>query len=283
MLGGALLLLAALAVVITSGGGPPAPTGHVAPTTAATSATGASTSATSASTASSAAGTVHATKATDGAPSLEAGVEPWQLAAPISREVLLAVGDRLRIVGGLSPAGSSLGTASWLDPRSGTVTAAGSLADVVHDGAGAQLGATSFVFGGGSPTTFATVQSLGPSAGTGRVAGQLPQPRSDLAAATVGRTVYLVGGYDGTTYEPSVLATDGRHPLQHRGHAQGARALPGGRRAGHTPSSRSAARPGAVPAAPSPPRPPFRRSTPPPTPAGSSAPFPKRCTARPRS
>ena len=111
------------------------------------------------------------------------------------------------------------------------MTAAGSLTDVVHDGAGAQLGATSFVFGGGSPTTFATVQSLGPSAGTGRVAGQLPQPRSDVAAATVGRTVYLVGGYDGTNYEPSVLATEGRHQLQYRGHAQGARALPGGRRA----------------------------------------------------
>ncbi len=210
VLGGALLLLAALVVVITSGSGRPAPTGHVAPTraaTSATSATGASTSATSTSPASVAAGTIHATRTSDGAPSLEAGVEPWQLAAPISREVLLAVGDRLRIVGGLSPAGSSLGTASWLDPRSGTVSAAGSLADVVHDGAGAQLGATSFVFGGGSPTTFATVQSLGPSAGTGRVAGELPQPRSDVAAAMVGRTVYLVGGYDGTTYEPSVLAT----------------------------------------------------------------------------
>ena len=92
------------------------------------------------------------------------------------------------------------------------MTAAGALPDVVHDGAGAQIGASTFVFGGGSPTTFATVQSLGPGAATGALAGQLPQPRSDLAAAALGRTVYLMGGYDGTTYEPSVLATsDGTH------------------------------------------------------------------------
>ncbi len=199
MLGGALALLAALLVVVTSGGGQPAPTRRVATTTAvAASATGAH------------AGRVH--KHTSGPASLEAGIEPWQLAAPISREALVAVGGRLRILGGLSPSGNSLGTASWLDPRSGTVTAAGSLAEVVHDGAGAQVGSSSFVFGGGSPTTFAAVQSLGPAAGTGGVAGQLPQPRSDLASATVGRTVYLVGGYDGATYEPSVLATaDGTH------------------------------------------------------------------------
>ena len=127
-------------------------------------------------------------------------------------EALVAVGGRLRILGGLSPSGSSLGAASWLDPRTGTETAAGSLAEVVHDGAGAQLGSASFVFGGGSPTTFAAVQSLQSATGKGGVAGQLPQPRSDLASATVGRTVYLVGGYDGTTYEPSVLATgDGSH------------------------------------------------------------------------
>jgi hypothetical protein len=125
----------------------------------------------------------------------------------------VTVGSRLRILGGLSPSGSSLNDASWLDPASGTVTAASSLADVVHDGAAAQIGATSYVFGGGSPDTFATVQSLGSAAGAGAgavagaVAGQLPQPRSDLATATVGRTVYIVGGYDGTTYEPSVLAT----------------------------------------------------------------------------
>ncbi len=195
VLGGALALLVALLVVVTSGGSQPAPARRVATTTTAASAVHA--------------GRVH--KHASGPPSLEAGVEPWQLGAPISREAVVAVGGRLRILGGLSPSSNSLAAASWLDPRSGTMTPAGSLAEVVHDGAGAQIGASSFVFGGGSPTTFAAVQSL-QGAGTGGVAGQLPQPRSDLAAATVGRTVYLVGGYDGTTYEPSVLATaDGSH------------------------------------------------------------------------
>ena len=105
---------------------------------------------------------------------------------------------------------------SWLDPASGTITPAGSLADVVHDAAGAQIGPSSYVFGGGSPDTFATVQSIGATAaaaaGPGVVAGQLPRPRSDLATATIGRAVYIVGGYDGTTYDPSVLTTtDGSH------------------------------------------------------------------------
>jgi hypothetical protein len=196
-----LALLVAV-VVVLSWGGNSAPTRHVVTAGAvgsATSITGAA-----------AKGRVHAKDS--GPPSLEAGVEPWQLGAPLSRESVVAVGGRLRIMGGLSPSGSSLGAASWLDTQSGTVNAAGALAQVVHDGAGAQLGTTSFVFGGGSPTTFAAVQSLPPTAGTGSVAGQLPQRRSDLAAVTVGGTVYLVGGYDGSTYEPTVLATsDGTH------------------------------------------------------------------------
>ena len=189
--------MVALLVVISSGGHP-APASHGTASTTVTSATAATASA---------AASKQPSRAASGPPSLEAGIEPWQLGAPLSREALVAVGERLRIVGGLSASGSSSGSASWLDPRSGTVTAAGSLPDVVHDGAGAQLGGSSFVFGGGSPTTFATVQSLGPAATTGAIAGRLPQPRSDLAAAALGQTVYLVGGYDGTTYEPSVLAT----------------------------------------------------------------------------
>ena len=207
-----LVLLVAALVVSLSSGSPPAPTRRSASTT--TAASGSSPGATAVSR--SPAARAHHDRATASrAPSLEAGIEPWQLAAPLSREVLVAVGNRLRILGGLSSSGSSLSGASWLDPGSGTVTASGTLTDVVHDGAGAQIGTASFVFGGGSPDTFATVQSLasaGGAGGTGTVAGHLPQPRSDLATATIGRTVYIVGGYDGTTYQPSVLATsDGTH------------------------------------------------------------------------
>jgi hypothetical protein len=203
-----LLLLVAVLVVTLSSGSRPAPTRSSASSSTTTTAASGSIAASGSPTA----GAHHGRTAAPGPPSLEAGIEPWQLAAPLSREALVAVGNRLRILGGLSLSGSSLSGASWLDPKSGAVTAAGSLADVVHDGAGAQIGAASFVFGGGSPDTFATVQSLGAAAPIGAVAGQLPQPRSDLATATIGRTVYIVGGYDGTTYEPSVLATvDGTH------------------------------------------------------------------------
>jgi hypothetical protein len=201
-LGFGVLLVAAAVVVLSAGSAPPTPTAAPIATTTSAATTASSSSAAAAS----------AATASSGPLSLEAGLEPWHLDAPLSREAVVAVGNRLRILGGLAASSSSLNSASWLDPRSGAVTAEGTLATVVHDGAGAQIGSSSFVFGGGSPNTFATVQSLGAAAATGAVAGQLPQPRSDVTAATVGRTVYLVGGYDGTTYEPSVLSTvDGAH------------------------------------------------------------------------
>jgi N-acetylneuraminic acid mutarotase len=204
------LVVAAVVVALSSGSSPPSRSSTSSSTsTPGTSAT-ASASGSSGARVSPGAGTHGERTTASGPPSLEAGIEPWQLAAPLSREALVAVGSRLRILGGLSPSGSSLNGAAWIDPASGTVTAAGTLATVVHDGAGAQIGTTSYVFGGGSPDTFATVQSLG--AGAGAVAGQLPRPRSDLATSTIGRAVYIVGGYDGATYDPSVLTTtDGTH------------------------------------------------------------------------
>ena len=94
-------------------------------------------------------------------PSLEAGVESWQLAAPLSRETVTTDHGQLRILGGLTPSGSSIGNVTSLDPATGTFTASGSLPAVVHDGGGATLGTSAFLFGGGSPNTFATVQSVG--------------------------------------------------------------------------------------------------------------------------
>ena len=160
-----------------------------------------------------------------GPPSLEAGIEPWQLAGPLSRETVTADQGQLRVLGGLLPSGSSVAGVYALDPTTGASTSLGTLAAPVHDGAGAVLGTSSFVFGGGSPTTVPTVQafpsSLSPAGSTiGQAVAHLPQPRSDLAVATItsGRrshpttTAYLVGGYDGTNYLPTVLATtDGVH------------------------------------------------------------------------
>ena len=165
------------------------------------------------------------TNSSTAAPSLEAGSEPWQLAAPLSRETVTTDHGQLRILGGLTPSGSSIGSVTSLDPATGTFTASGSLPAVVHDGGGATLGTSSFIFGGGSPNTFATVQSVSQpptassAAAPSQVVGQLPQPRSDLAVASItssgshpSTTLYIVGGYDGTNYLPTVLATsDGSH------------------------------------------------------------------------
>jgi PQQ-like domain len=156
-----------------------------------------------------------------GPSSIEAGIEAWPLAAPLSRESVVADGSGLTVLGGITAAGSSLPTVSTIAPATGAVVPTAGLADPVHDAASATIGRTTFVFGGGSPNTVATVQAvttpaLPPTAGTpGTVVGRLPQPRSDLAVATMtsgdgahaATTAYLVGGYTGTTYLPGVLAT----------------------------------------------------------------------------
>ncbi len=161
----------------------------------------------------------HAT-GSSGPPSIEAGVEPWQLAAPVSRESVVSDGSGLVALGGLAASGASVATVTTIDPKSGAMTAAGTLADPVHDASAASLGHSTYVFGGGSPDTVATVQSVrtpavppsGPQPGS--VVGSLPAPRSDLATATTTgsnrrgpATAFVVGGYDGTTWLPSVLAT----------------------------------------------------------------------------
>jgi hypothetical protein len=155
-----------------------------------------------------------------GPESIEAGVESWQIPVPVSRETVVAGTNGLTILGGINPSGDSLGTVSTVNVQTGAVTTVGSLASAVHDAAGTVIGHSTYVFGGGSPDTVATIQSY-PSAptgpgGAGVVVSHLPQPRSDLTVATVtqvanGRsstTSYVVGGYDGATYLPSVLATD---------------------------------------------------------------------------
>jgi outer membrane protein assembly factor BamB len=135
---------------------------------------------------------------------------PWRLPAAVSRSVVLPAGSDLLVAGGLTAAQTSATGVVLLDPASGQLTSQGSLAAPTHDAAGAQIGGTGFVFGGGAASTVATVQQLRPG-GTASTAASLPQPRSDLSAVRSGRTVYLLGGYDGARLLPQVLATtDGR-------------------------------------------------------------------------
>jgi len=159
----------------------------------------------------------HRTHTSRVVPAVEAGLLPWSLGSALSREVVLpGPGQSLTVLGGLSPANSSLDRVFSLDTTSGQVADLGTLPAGVHDAAGARLGSTDLLFGGGSPQTVAGTVALTAPVGAGTVtasvAGRLPQPRSDAAAVTIGSTAYVVGGYDGTTADPQVLSTrDGVH------------------------------------------------------------------------
>jgi Kelch motif len=142
-------------------------------------------------------------------PAIEAGLLPWSLPAPLSREVVLpGTGDSVTVVGGIDSSGNSASAVVSLNTSTGATSVVGSLAAPLHDAAGAQLRGRDLLFGGGSPTTIAAVESLAAhSASNATVIGQLPQPRSDASAVTIGDTVYIVGGYDGTDADDEVLSS----------------------------------------------------------------------------
>ena len=153
-----------------------------------------------------------------GLPAAEAGLLPWHLAEPVSREVAVA-----------GPPGQLPSLAGWWPAAAGE---RGLRCAHRHRGGppdrcarrwaarcgGRSVRGRALIFGGGSPATVATVQAFtlpGPGGGTRPAAatsvGSLPAPRSDAAAVTIGGTTYLVGGYDGHRPDAAVLATtDGR-------------------------------------------------------------------------
>jgi hypothetical protein len=153
-----------------------------------------------------------------GPPHLVVSLASWQLANPLSRSVALPVDGNIDVLGGLTATGNSTtGDIVQMNPATGAPEVAGSLPVPVHDAAGAAIGSRYFVFGGGSQTLTADVQSYSPDTPPGSpstaVVGQLPSPRADLASATAPNgTVYLAGGFDGSQFSTSVLATsDGSH------------------------------------------------------------------------
>lgn len=123
-----------------------------------------------------------------------------------ARAVLVAGPTGLLLLGGLDASRNTTGEILRIDPATGTVTNAGTLAVAVHDAAAADVGGGPTVFGGGNANETASVQRVGTD-GTTTVIGRLPVPRSDLSAATVAGRVYLVGGYDGTRVRATTLST----------------------------------------------------------------------------
>ena len=144
-----------------------------------------------------------------GPAAVESGELPWQLAAPISREVVLP-GPRpnqLLIAGGLSGSGSSDSGIYALDTENGQLALIGSLRTATHDAAGSLLGRHALVFGGGNASPSATTQGFAAD-GSALGSGSLPQARADAASVTIGATAYVVGGYDGPAMDAEVLATN---------------------------------------------------------------------------
>ena len=154
---------------------------------------------------------------TSGASNPSAGVmalqvmpAPYQLPAPLSREVALPGTGGLLIAGGLTSQGTSTDAVISLDPATGVTRAAGHLPAATHDAAGATLGGQTYVLGGGTVASVPTVQAI-PAGAAPAVVGRLPAARSDASGVTAGSVAYVIGGYDGTRWDPRVLATrDGR-------------------------------------------------------------------------
>jgi outer membrane protein assembly factor BamB len=144
-------------------------------------------------------------------PAVEAGLLPWQLNAPLSREVVVprAGGRDLLVLGGLTSGGSSTDGVAVLHTPNGALSPHGTLLQATHDAAGAALGARVLVVGGGTtaPTGFTQIQAGGRTTR----GGTLPEARADAGAVTIGRTVYVVGGYDGPALDREVLATTDGH------------------------------------------------------------------------
>jgi outer membrane protein assembly factor BamB len=141
-------------------------------------------------------------------PAVEAGLLPWQLPAPISREAVLPArsGDSLLIAGGLEAGGISASGVFRLDVAGGALAQTGSLPSATHDAAAAQAGDEIIVVGGGTAAPSGLVQGL-VAAGQGRMLSSLPRSRADASAVSVGGVVYVVGGYDGRSMDGEVLAT----------------------------------------------------------------------------
>ncbi len=146
-----------------------------------------------------------------GPPAIEAGLMPWSLNQPLSREVVLpsSNGRSLVVAGGLSSSGSQSGV-YLVNPLTGSASQIGQLSTPTHDAAGVVLGNKGYIFGGGSSVPVNSAErlaTLGAGSGPASALQPLPQARSDDSAAVIGSTAYIVGGYSGSSADSAVLAT----------------------------------------------------------------------------
>jgi hypothetical protein len=127
------------------------------------------------------------------------------LPAGVQFPATVAVGGRLLLMGGLDQATASVADIVLAGP--GGSARIGTLPYAVHDAAGASLGGTAYLLGGGEPS-YSDILAVG-RAGRAMVAGHLPVGASDVAAGVVGGTVYVVGGYTGVEPLDTIVAWSG--------------------------------------------------------------------------
>jgi DNA-binding beta-propeller fold protein YncE len=139
------------------------------------------------------------------------------LAAPVQDQATAAVGARVVLAGGLTPADTSsdaVATDSGSRER-----LLGRLPGAQHDAAAVALGDRVYVFGGGNGAAqLDHVLRVDPASGAVRDAGRLPVAASDVAAAAIGGTAYVVGGYTGTRWLDTIVAWRPGAPARVVGH-----------------------------------------------------------------
>jgi Kelch motif len=128
-----------------------------------------------------------------------------ELPAAVQWPATVAVGGRLLLMGGLDQDTASMDEIFSAGPNGSQQI--GTLPYAVHDAAGASLGATAYLIGGGEPS-YSDILAV-TSNGRATVAGHLPAAASDVAAGVLGNTVYVVGGYTGTAPLDTIVAWSG--------------------------------------------------------------------------
>jgi DNA-binding beta-propeller fold protein YncE len=127
------------------------------------------------------------------------------LAAAVQDPATAAVGSRVVLAGGLTPADtSSDAVAADSGARERLLSR---LPGAQHDAAAVALDGQVYVFGGGNGAAqLDHVLRLDPMSGAVHDAGRLPVAASDVAAAAIGGTAYVVGGYTGTRWLDTIVA-----------------------------------------------------------------------------
>jgi DNA-binding beta-propeller fold protein YncE len=127
------------------------------------------------------------------------------LAAAVQDPATAAVGSRVVLAGGLTPADTS--TDAVAADSGARERLLSRLPDAQHDAAAVTLGGRVYVFGGGNGTAqLDHVLRVDPASGAVHDVGRLPVASSDVAAAALGGTAYVVGGYTGTRWLDTIVA-----------------------------------------------------------------------------